>query len=70
MKGPVLAGLLLIVIGVLVLVFPTLTFTDREEVLDIGPIEVTAETEDRVTIPTVVGGMVIVAGVGLLLYRR
>jgi hypothetical protein len=70
MKGSVLAGILLIVVGALVLAFPTLTFTDREEVADIGPIEVTAETEDRVTIPALVGGVVIVAGVGLLLYRR
>jgi hypothetical protein len=61
---------LLIAIGTLALAFPTFSFTDREEVVDIGPIEVTSETEERVTIPALVGGGAIAVGVGLLLFGR
>ena len=70
MRASILAGVLLIVIGVLILAFPTITYTDREQVADIGPIEIEAETEDSVSIPGIVGGIVIAAGVGLLLVRR
>lgn len=70
MRASILAGVLLIVIGALVLAFPTISYTDREQVADIGPIEIEAETEDSVSIPGIVGGIVIAAGVGLLVVRR
>lgn len=44
-------GVLLIALGALALVFGGFTRTEEETVLDIGPIEATAETEERVPIP-------------------
>jgi hypothetical protein len=56
----------LIVAGTLALAYPTITYTEREEVVDIGPLEVTTETEESIPIPRVVGGAAIASGVVVL----
>jgi hypothetical protein len=55
-------GILLISIGLLTLVLPYLTFTKREKVIDIGPVEAVAETKERIPISPVVGAVIFVAG--------
>ena len=42
-------GIILIVIGLLTLALPYLTFTKKEKVLDIGPIEAVAETKETIS---------------------
>ena len=63
-------GIILIVIGIIALVIPSLTFTRKEKVLDIGPIE--AVTEKRENLPLspllgvasmAVGGALVVASI-------
>ena len=43
MKAPTLAGIVLIVLAVIAFSYQGITYTKREKVLDIGPIEATAE---------------------------
>jgi hypothetical protein len=43
MKAPTLAGIVLIVLAVIAFSYQGITYTEREKVLDIGPIEATAE---------------------------
>ena len=59
-------GAILVVLGILALVYQGFSYTKREKVLDVGPIEASADTQKRVGIPPLVGGAVLVAGVALL----
>jgi hypothetical protein len=60
-------GILLIVLGVVSLVYQGITYTTREKVIDIGPIEATAEREKTVPLPPVLGVVALAGGVTLLL---
>jgi hypothetical protein len=57
MRGIVLLGVILLVAGLAGLAWPVISYTKTEKVVDIGPIEVTAEREKRVPVPPIVGGL-------------
>jgi len=61
-----IAGLVLIVIGIVALAFGGVFWTDRDTVLDAGPLQVTTEDRDGVALPPVVGGLALVGGIVLL----
>ena len=67
MPAAKLMGIILIAVGALTLALRGFSYTRTEKILDLGPIEATAETEEHVRVPVWVGGVVIVAGVVLLL---
>jgi uncharacterized membrane protein HdeD (DUF308 family) len=66
MKSTSIAGIVLIVLGVVALVYQGITYTSRETVLDIGPIHASADTEKTVPLPPVLGIAAIAGGVALL----
>jgi hypothetical protein len=61
-----LVGVLLIVLGVISLAYGGITYTRREKVLDIGPIEATAERQRTIPLPPILGGLALAGGIGLL----
>jgi hypothetical protein len=67
MRPTVLVGILLIVLGIISLAYQGFTYTKREKVLDIGPIEATTETEETIPLPPILGGVALASGVVLLL---
>jgi uncharacterized membrane protein HdeD (DUF308 family) len=67
MKTATIVGVLLIVLGIAVFVIPGITYTTREKVLDIGPIEASTEKEKTVSLPPVLGGLALVGGVLLVI---
>ncbi|HEX6770204.1 MAG TPA: DUF3185 domain-containing protein [Candidatus Binatia bacterium] len=66
MKPLMLAGMALILLGILGLSYNRITYTSKEKILDIGPIEATAEKEQSIPLPPLLGGLVLVAGIGLV----
>ena len=66
MKPAALAGIVLIVLGVVALVYQGITYTRRETVLDIGPLHATADREKTLPLPPVLGIAAIAGGVALL----
>jgi len=68
MKPIVWVGILLMVFGALVLAYQGFTYTHQEKVLDVGPIHATAEKHDRISIPTVLGGLALAGGIALLVF--
>jgi Protein of unknown function (DUF3185) len=66
MKPVALAGIVLIVLGALALAYQGFSYTRHEQVLEVGPMHVTANTKDRVSIPPIFGGIALVAGIALL----
>jgi len=65
-----LAGVVLVVVGAITLAYPAVTYTDRDEVIDVGGLEVVAETDETLRIPPIVGGVAIARGLVLLLSGR
>jgi len=59
-------GIVLIVLGVIGLVAGGISWTEREKVVDLGPLEVTTENRESIPLPPLVGGLLLVAGVVLL----
>jgi uncharacterized membrane protein len=59
-------GVLLIVLGALALAYQGFTYTHQEKVLDVGPIHATAEKQEHVSIPPILGGLALVGGIVLL----
>jgi hypothetical protein len=57
----------LIVLGALALAYQGFTYTHREKVIDLGPIHATADKQERVSIPPILGGLALAGGVILLL---
>lgn len=66
MKPASFLGVLLIILGVVSLAYQGITYTTRETVVDIGPIEATAERERTLPLPPVLGVGALVAGVALV----
>jgi len=61
-----IAGILLIVLGVVSLALGGISYTKKEKVLDIGPIQATAERQKTLPLPPLLGGLAL-AGGGVLL---
>jgi hypothetical protein len=66
MKPIVLIGILLIILGGLALAYQGFSYTRHEQVLDVGPMHITADTKDRVPISPILGGLALVGGIALL----
>ena len=58
-------GLVLAVLGAIGLALESFTYITQEQVIDIGPIEASAQVEERVTIPPLAAGAVLVLGLGM-----
>jgi hypothetical protein len=67
MKPAGIIGIILIVIGILALVYGGITYTKRERVLDLGPIQATAEKQKTIPFPPVLGGICLVGGIVLVI---
>ena len=66
MKPISLAGIVLVVLGALALAYQGITYTRQEKVIDVGPIHATADTQERIPIPPILGGLALVGGIALL----
>jgi drug/metabolite transporter (DMT)-like permease len=59
-------GVLLIVVGVAMLIWTGFSYTQREKVVDAGPLHISADKQKTVNWPPYAGGVLIVAGVVVL----
>lgn len=70
MRATTIVGIVLIVIGAVALATRGISYTREREIVDVGSIEATAETQETIAIPAVLGGVAIAAGVVLILLGR
>jgi uncharacterized membrane protein len=73
MKPTGIVGILLVAVGIIVLAygwFGTASFTTKENVAKLGPLEVNKEKEHRVPLGPIVGGVCLVGGILLLVTGR
>ena len=66
MKPAILTGIVLIVLAVIAFAYQGISYTKREKVLDIGPIQATAEKRETIPIPPIVAGAALIGGIALL----
>jgi uncharacterized membrane protein YidH (DUF202 family) len=69
MKTRQVIGVLLIVVGVVSLLLGQISWTREKTVIDIGPLEARTQERKTVPIPPIAGGLLLAAGVVLLLVR-
>ncbi len=62
-------GIILIVLGVVGLAYGGLSWTRRDTIVDAGPIEITANKTERVPLPPIAGGLLLIAGVVLVMKK-
>jgi multisubunit Na+/H+ antiporter MnhC subunit len=59
-------AILLILGGIAALATPYITYTEKERVVDVGPIEIDAEKEKTIPIPQIAAVAAIIIGIGML----
>ena len=62
-----LVGIALIVLGIVAFAYQGITYTSREKIVDIGPIQATADTQKTIPLPPLLGGLVLAGGIVLML---
>jgi hypothetical protein len=67
MKPIMLVGIVLIILGVAALTYQGITYTTREKVLQIGPLEATRKTEKTIPLPPILGGVALAGGIVLVI---
>jgi hypothetical protein len=66
MKPISVAGMVLVVVGLVALAYQGITYTSRETVIDIGPLHATADREKTLPLPPLVGIVAVAGGAALL----
>ena len=63
MKPVTLVGVVLIVLGVLALAYQGITYTTREKVIDLGPLQASVDKKKSIPLPPIVGALALAGGV-------
>jgi hypothetical protein len=66
-KPVTVVGVVLIILGVLALAYQGITYTTRENVVDLGPLKITADKEKSIPLPPILGALAIAGGVVLII---
>ncbi len=66
MRPKTIIAIILIALGIVALAYQGITYTTREKVVDIGPIQMTAEKTKTIPLPPVLGAVALVGGIVLL----
>jgi len=67
MKPMMLIGIALIILGAIAFAYHGITYTTREKVLQIGPLEATKKTEKTIPLPPILGGVALSGGIVLII---
>ena len=66
MKGTTIVGVLLIVLGVIALGYEGITYTTREKVLDIGPLQASVDKKKTIPLSPALGAAALIGGIVLV----
>jgi uncharacterized membrane protein YidH (DUF202 family) len=66
MKPRTIIAIILIALGIAAFAYQGITYTTREKVVDLGPIQVTSEKTRRLPLPPIVGAIALVGGIVVL----
>jgi hypothetical protein len=66
MRPKIIIAIILIALGIVAFAYQGITYKTREKVVDLGPIQVTAEKNKTLPLPPIVGAIALVGGIVLL----
>ena len=66
MRPKIIIAIILIALGIVAFAYQGITYTTREKVVDLGPIQVTADKTKTIPLPPIVGAIALVGGIVLL----
>lgn len=61
-----LVGIALILLGIVAFAYQGITYTSREKIIDLGPLQATAETQKTIPLSPLLGGLALVGGIVLV----
>ena len=67
MKTATILGLALIMLGIVAFTYQGITYTTREKVIDLGPLQATVDKKETIPLTPLVGGLALVGGIMLLI---
>ena len=70
MNTKMIIAIVLIVLGALGLLYQGITYTTRENAVDVGPLHVDVERQHTIPIAPIVGGAALIGGLALLFVGR
>lgn len=70
MKSYTVIAVILIALGIAVFAYQGISYTTTEKVVDLGPIQMTAEKTRTLPLPPIVGGICLVGGIVLLVIGK
>lgn len=65
-----LVGIVLIVVGLVGVIWGGISWTQREQVAELGPIEISTENQESLPIPPIAGAACLIAGTALVVMNR
>lgn len=66
MKPKMIIAIILIALGIAAFAYQGITYTTTEKVVDLGPIQMTAEKTKTIPLPPVLGAIALIGGIVLL----
>ncbi|MCB2146846.1 MAG: DUF3185 domain-containing protein [Deltaproteobacteria bacterium] len=70
MRTTMLFAIALIAIGIVAFGYQGITYTTKENIVNLGPLNVTADKTRTIPLPPIVGGVALVGGIVLLVMGR
>ena len=67
MNTTTILGIALIMLGVVAFAYQGITYTTREKVIDLGPLQATVDKTRTIPLTPLVGGLALAGGIGLLI---
>ena len=65
-KSITLVGIALILLGIVAFAYQGISYTSREKIIDVGPIQATVDTKKTIPLSPFLGGLVLVGGIVLV----
>ena len=65
-----IVGMILIVLGIVGLIYGGISWTERDTVVDVGPLDITTEKRESIPVPPIIGAVCVVAGAMMVFAGR
>jgi uncharacterized membrane protein len=65
-KSITLVGIALILLGIVAFAYQGITYTSREKIIDVGPLQASLDTKKTIPLSPLLGGLVLVGGIVLV----
>jgi hypothetical protein len=61
-----MVGVVLIVLGLVGVIWGGVSWTHKERVVDLGPVEINKDTRESVPLPPIAGAVLLIAGIAVV----